>query len=604
MNITHSRFPVLWFLLFALVYLIPTEISAEPPQRGFHELQRYPAKTAHQGVAVDANSIFSISSREISRHQKSDGKLLDTWKGPKDSHIRHLNSGVVIQGKLFCAHSNWPQKLLKNTVEVFDAKNLKHLETLKFPGTPGAINWIDRRQGKWWIAFAFYGELENVRKTYLARYDDDWNLEKKWTFPDSVLKRFLPYSNSGGAWGPNGLIYTTGHDRRELYVMRVSDSDSVLEHVETLTAPIAGQGIAWDASDIGTLYGIHRQQKQVIKLRRTHTKEYANLRTHIKWVRNQNNPILPPRSSGHFDSTRCMNPWVLREGDQYRLFYAGGDDRSVHRLGFATASTTDLKNWTRNGPLFEVGKPGAFDARWCVLPHAVRMSTERLHLYYTGNQGKGSGLSAFPGIGLATSNDGQLWKRHGQTPVLAISGESGTPDAIGIAGGSVISVKLNDGRSEWRFYYTGCPTVGKPHLINQQKTICLAVSQDGIHWKKRGMVMQRDPNRDYENVGVAGPVVQQRADGTFQMWYSAIGSRWGYYCICYAESDDGIFWTRGTKYGDNLQLTPAKSGWDSQMVEYPTVIREGKHWRMFFCGNGYGKTGIGTALGSEIDPKK
>lgn len=443
-----------------------------------------------------------------------------------------------------------------------------------------------------------------MRKTYLARYDDDWKLEKKWTFPDSVLKRFLPYSNSGGAWGPNGLIYTTGHDRGELYVMRVSDSDSVLEHVETLTAPIAGQGIAWDASDIGTLYGIHRLQKQVIKLRLTHTKEYANLRTHIKWVRHKNNPILPPRSAGHFDSTRCMNPWVLREGDQYRLFYAGGDDRSVHRIGFGTASTTDLKNWNRIGPLFQVGQPGAFDARWCVLPHAVRMSPERLHLYYTGNQGKGSGLSAFPGIGLATSNDGQNWIRHGQTPVLAISGESGTPDAIGIAGGSVISVKLNDGRSEWRFYYTGCPTVGKPHLTNQQKTICLAVSQDGIHWKKRGMVMQRDPNRDYENVGVAGPVVQQHVDGTFQMWYSAIGSRWGYYCICYAESDDGIFWTRGAKYGDNLQLTPAKSGWDSQMVEYPTVIREGNHWRMFFCGNGYGKTGIGTALGSEIDPNK
>lgn len=604
MNLNHSRLFALWSLFFVLVCFAPLGIASEPPQRGFRELQRYSAKTAHQGVAVDETSIFSISSREISRHQKSDGKLLETWKGPKDSHIRHLNSGVVIEGKLYCAHSNWPQQPLKNTVEVFDAKNLKHLETLKFPETQGAINWIDRRQGKWWIAFAFYGELSHVSQTSLARYNDEWQQEAKWTFPEAVLKRFLPHSNSGGAWGPNGLLYTTGHDRGELYVLKVPDAEGVLEHVETLTAPLAGQGIAWDHSDIGTLYGIHRKQKRVIKLRLTHAKEFTSLRNHIKWVRDKNNPILPPRAAGNFDSTRCMNPWVLREGNQYHLFYAGGDDRSTHRIGMATAEMTDLQNWSRKGPLFEVGQPGAFDARWCVLPHAVRMNTNRRHLYYTGNQGKGSGLSSFPGIGLATSDDGQNWKRHGQTPVLAISGEAGTPDAIGIAGGSVIQVKQADGTSEWRFYYTGCPTIGAPHLLNQQKTICLAVSQDGIQWKKRGTILQRDPNRDYENVGVAGPVVLQRADGTFQMWYSAIGSRWGYYCICYAESDDGIFWTRGAEYGDNLQLEPSKSGWDKQMVEYPTVIREGDQYRMFFCGNGYGRTGIGTAIGTEIDPKK
>ncbi|WP_298862941.1 hypothetical protein [uncultured Gimesia sp.] len=604
MKRNHSQFSGLWLLFFVLLCFVPWGIAGEPSQRGFRELERHSAKTAHQGVAVDETSFFAISSREISRFQKSDGKLLETWTGPKDSHIRHLNSGVVIAGKLYCAHSNWPQKPLKNTVEVFDAKQLKHLETLKFPETKGAINWIDRRQGKWWIAFAFYGELENVRKTYLVRYSDDWKPERTWTFPDTVLKRFLPNSNSGGAWGPNGLLYTTGHDRGELYVLRIPETDGTLEHVETLSAPLAGQGIAWDQSDIGTLYGIHRQQKQVIKMRLTHSKEYAKLRSHIKWDRDQNNPILPPRSAGNFDSTRCMNAWVIRNENQYRLFYAGGDDRSVHRIGLATAAIDDLNQWSRQGPMLDVGKPGSFDARWCVLPHVVQTKSDRLHLYYTGNCGKGSGLSAFPGIGLAISDDGQNWKRHAETPVLAPSGEAGSPDAIGIAGGSVIQVTRADGVSEWRFYYTGCPTIGKPHLLNQQKTICLAVSDDGIHWKKRGTILQRDPNRDYENVGVAGPVVLQREDGTFQMWYSAIGSRWGYYCICYAESDDGIFWTRGALYGENLQLEPSKSGWDSQMVEYPSIIRENNRLRMFYCGNGYGRTGIGTALSSEIDPDK
>ena len=108
--------------------------------------------------------------------------------------------------------------------------------------------------------------------------------------------------------------------------------------------------------------------------------------------------------------------------------------------------------------------------------------------------------------------------------------------------------------------------------------------------------MFRDPARDYENIGVAGPVVHQITNGSFRMWYSAIGTRWGYYSICYAESDDGIHWRRGSRDGDNLQLAPDGDGWERQMVEYPTIIAEGDHLRLFYCGNGYGRTGIGTAI--------
>lgn len=101
------------------------------------------------------------------------------------------------------------------------------------------------------------------------------------------------------------------------------------------------------------------------------------------------------------------------------------------------------------------------------------------------------------------------------------------PDAMGIAGGSVLVVTLPSGEKEWRFYYTGCPTLGDDVFLDQQKQICLAVSQDGIRWEKRGAVMLRNPQHDYENIAVAGPVVQQRAEGDFVMWYSAIGTRWG-----------------------------------------------------------------------------
>ncbi|QGQ22229.1 hypothetical protein F1728_05785 [Gimesia benthica] len=255
-------------LLCLIVYEGDAHVFAsEPRAQGLVELKRFPAREAHQAVAVDEHAFYAISSREIGRYDKQSGQKLKLWSPPRDSHIKHLNSGIVIDGKLYCAHSNWPAAPLKNTIEVFDAASLRPLQTLKFPKTTGAINWVDRREAKWWVVFAFYGKAETVKQTRLVRYNDQWQPEAEWTFPEQVVQRFLPNSNSGGAWGPGGLLFTTGHDHGELYVLRVPEQPGVMEYVETLAAPLAGQGIAWDATDDGVLYGIVRKQHEVVKMR-------------------------------------------------------------------------------------------------------------------------------------------------------------------------------------------------------------------------------------------------------------------------------------------------------------------------------------------------
>lgn len=330
------------------------------------------------------------------------------------------------------------------------------------------------------------------------------------------------------------------------------------------------------------------------------SEQSVQLRRNHWWIRDSHNPVLPLGEAGSFDATSCMNPCVLRKGDTYYLYYAGGDREGHRRICLATAAVANPTQWQRHGPLFDVGEPGSFDARWCVLPHVVQIAPDRWHLYYTGNSGVGEGLSAFPGMGLAISTDGERWEKYAESPILAPTGRDGDPDAKGIAGGSVLKVTLPNGATEWRFYYTGCPTVGDDLFLHQQKCCCLAVSQDGVEWERRGAVMVRDPDRDYENVAAAGPVVMQEADGSFRMWYSAIGTRWGAYSIAYAESADGITWTRGHGYGDNLQLGPIGTDWERQMVEYPSVIHEDDRLRLFYCGNGYGSSGIGTALSSPL----
>ena len=588
------------FVIVALITLAVPVHAADPICR---EVRKFSSPQAIQGVGIDTDFAYVVTNRAIAKHHKLTGRLEKTWEAPKGSYLKHLNSGVVVDGVLYSSHSNYPTTPRQNSIEMWDAETLEYKGKHEFKRPDAAFTWIDIYRGKWYGGFAYYGDEASVAKTEVVLFDKEWKTIKKWHYPQSVVKRFSPYSNSGASFGPDGLLYATGHDAAELYAVRLPEAGGLMPLVATVPMPIFGQGIAWDRTDLGIIYGIRRKNREVVAARFSHSAEFEPLKTTVRWQRDARNPILPP-SDSTFDSNRCMNPWVIRDENTYKLYYSGGDKNGRQRICLATADVSEPGKWTRQGPLFDVGKPGHFDARWCVLPHVVQFNKDRWHLYFTGNAGHGSGLSSFPGIGLAISKDAKSWKQHSDDPVLKTTGFPGDPDAIGVAGGSLVSVPKSDGETEWRFYYTGCPTVGRPHRLNQQKTICMAVSNDGINWQSRGAVLYRDPQRDYEDIGVAGPVVQSTNDGKYRMWYSAIGNKWGYYSICFAESDDGIHWTRGSKYGDNLQLTPQGDGWEKQMVEYPSVIAEGDHLRLFYCGNGYGSTGIGTATGKFIAHRK
>src|SRR5688572_10660279 len=72
------------------------------------------------------------------------------------------------------------------------------------------------------------------------------------------------------------------------------------------------------------------------------------------WKRDPRNPVLPPGPKG-FDVGCCMNPFVLRRGGDYWLFYAGADARGHRRVCLATAPVGDLTAWKRHGPLFDLG---------------------------------------------------------------------------------------------------------------------------------------------------------------------------------------------------------------------------------------------------------
>jgi outer membrane protein assembly factor BamB len=232
-------------------------------------LRRIPAAEARQGVAVQGDALFAINNNQIGKYDRLTGAKIAAWTGDR-ARFPHINSCAAIGLDLVCASSNFPSTPMTSAVEIFDPIALRHLRTVALEGQAGSLTWLDRHGGFWWAAFANYDGFGGVagrdhRDTILVRYDDAWKPLSTYSFPPDVLARFKPSSSSGGVFGDDGLLYVTGHDHAEVYVLRVPLSGSVLEHVATISAPIEGQAIAWGGGRI--LYGINRAHLAIIEMR-------------------------------------------------------------------------------------------------------------------------------------------------------------------------------------------------------------------------------------------------------------------------------------------------------------------------------------------------
>lgn len=229
---------------------------------------RFSAPEAHQGVAVDAQSVYAIDNSEIARYDRATGARAAHFKGdPK--RFPHMNSCAVIARELVCAGSNFPATPMTSQVEVFDPSTLKHLRTIPIGHQFGSLAWVDRRDGAWWAGFANYdgrgGEPgRDHRATTLVRFDDRWKPHESWTFPKPVLARLAPMSASGGTLGADGRLYVTGHDRPELYVLDIPKGGGELRLVATIGIPVNGQAIAFDRSQPGVMFGVNRPTREVL----------------------------------------------------------------------------------------------------------------------------------------------------------------------------------------------------------------------------------------------------------------------------------------------------------------------------------------------------
>ncbi len=236
-----------------------------PPCSGNIVLKRIPIK-ASQGVAVDEKYFYAISNTKIVKCDKETGQEVAIWQANRKEkaykHFKHMNSGTVIEGRLYCAHSRYGVDPNDCTVEIWNVEKegLKHEETIHMPRKHGSLTWIDRRSdGSWWMCYAVYGkEINKDTKLVKYQYKDKKFIEiESWVFPKEVVSNWEGMSCSGGSWGSDGYLYTTGHDHAKAYVLEV-DTTHKLNYVRTeKDVGFVGQAIAWDRfSEKPILWGI------------------------------------------------------------------------------------------------------------------------------------------------------------------------------------------------------------------------------------------------------------------------------------------------------------------------------------------------------------
>lgn len=227
----------------------------------------YAADEARQGVASDGEAIYVIDNSVIGKYAVSDGTPLASFSGDV-ARFPHLNSCTLAEGQLVCASSNYPEVPHRGTAEFFDPDTLEHTGSQRMPENPGSLTVLDQNAGHWWGVFANYDgkggvEGQDHRSTIFAQLDDDFAVVRKFRLPASVLDRIAPRSVSGGSWSEAGCLYLSGHDKPEVYVLKLPEAGDELIHLATLATASSGQAIDIDPLRPDRLWSIDRKSRRV-----------------------------------------------------------------------------------------------------------------------------------------------------------------------------------------------------------------------------------------------------------------------------------------------------------------------------------------------------
>lgn len=293
--------------------------------------------------------------------------------------------------------------------------------------------------------------------------------------------------------------------------------------------------------------------------------------------------ILRPDPRKDWMQSHVAVPALERvRGDLFRMYFCSRDAKNRSQIGYAEFDIREPEKilYLTPEPVLRFGELGAFDDSG-VTPTWILDRGGKKYLYYVG-WNKGSTVRFQVYAGLAISEDGgKTFRRYSRAPIL----ERVRQDPLLTATLSI----LKEGGKYRMWYISGDRWFEKDGETFPVYNIKYAESKDGLTWKRDGRVCV-DYKNDEEHA-LARPCVLKE-NGLYKMWYSYKGHAGVDYRIGYAESKDGLRWTRRDEAAG---IVPPKEGFDSVMQAYGFVVAHKGRKYMFYNGNEYGRDGIGYA---------
>ncbi len=275
-------------------------------------------------------------------------------------------------------------------------------------------------------------------------------------------------------------------------------------------------------------------------------------------------------------------PEYLKKEGKIRIYFATTCAQKYGRISFIEVDADNPSRilYESPSPILDVGEVGCFDD--CGLNPSSILTDEKGNkwLYYVGYQ-RSHRVPYMLYAGLAVLYEGQSeWQRWQKTPIIDRNAQMPYSTAAPFV------LKEQNVYKNWFWVARNWTTINeKPYL---QAYIAYAESSDGQNWQ-----IQPQPciEPDWQTEFSVGRPWVLKSEKGYQMWYSL---RYvdKLYRLGYAESLDGKNWQRkDTEVGINVSPT----GWDSEMICYPAVLKVKNKLYLFYNGNNNGMTGFGYA---------
>ncbi|MCC7419359.1 MAG: hypothetical protein IT428_03665 [Planctomycetaceae bacterium] len=253
---SRNLFRPLLLVLLGLLFGVGLFAAERPTGQSWRQTAVLSSPEAVQAAAATHTHVYAVTNTLVAKYERETGKRVAVSTG----EAQHLNSAFLWEGRLYCAHSNYPTTPEVSQIKTLDLKTMSLTTAHNFGNAGGSLTWCVRHGEHWWCNFARYGDHNTG--TFLVKFDSSFKELGRWTYPPELIRLLGRYSLSGGLWRGEDLL-VTGHDDPVLFRLRLPKSGHVMEFVDRQPAPFTGQGFAADPKT-GGLVGIDRSQRQIV----------------------------------------------------------------------------------------------------------------------------------------------------------------------------------------------------------------------------------------------------------------------------------------------------------------------------------------------------